>query len=71
MRLRQNGHHFPDDSLKYVSLNENLWILDILHLSYMSNLKSIVYDIKKKHFTVSNINKKFQDYVKGEYQSTM
>ena len=25
LRLRQNGHHFPADILKWIFLNENLW----------------------------------------------
>ena len=26
LRPRQNGHHFPDDILKWIFLNENAWI---------------------------------------------
>ena len=26
LRLRQNGRHFPDDNLKCIFLNENVWI---------------------------------------------
>ena len=26
LRLRQNGRHFADDTLKYILLNENVWI---------------------------------------------
>ena len=26
LRLRRNGHHFPDDIFKYISLNGNVWI---------------------------------------------
>ena len=26
LRLRQNGHHFPDDIFKCIFLNENVWI---------------------------------------------
>ena len=26
LRLKQNGCHFPDDILKWISLNENVWI---------------------------------------------
>ena len=27
LRLRQNSHHFPDDILKCIFLNENVWVL--------------------------------------------
>ena len=27
LRLRQNGHHFPDNILKCIFLNESVWIL--------------------------------------------
>ena len=27
LRLRQNGHHFPDDAFKWIFLIENVWIL--------------------------------------------
>ena len=28
LRSRQNGRHFADDILKYIFLNENIWILN-------------------------------------------
>ena len=35
LRLRQNGRHFPDDILKYIFVNENLWILIKISLMFV------------------------------------
>ena len=35
LRLRQNGGHFADDIFKYISLNENFWILNEISLEYV------------------------------------
>ena len=35
LTLRQNGHHFPDDIFKCISLNENVWILIKISLKFV------------------------------------
>ena len=35
LRPRQNGHHFPDDTFKWVSLNENVSILFKISLKFL------------------------------------
>ena len=35
LRPRQNGHHFPDDILKWIFLNENVWILINISLKFV------------------------------------
>ena len=35
LRPRQNGRHFPEDILKCIFLNENLWILKTISLKYV------------------------------------
>ena len=35
LRSRQNGHHFSDDILKWLSLNENLWITIKISLKFV------------------------------------
>ena len=35
LRLRQNGLHFPDDILKWIFLNENIWILIKISLKFV------------------------------------
>ena len=37
LRLRQNGRHFPDDILKFIFLDENIWI------SINISLKVVLY----------------------------
>ena len=37
LRLRQNGHHFPDDIFKYIFLNENVWISIKISLKVVPN----------------------------------
>ena len=34
-RPRQNGRHFPDDSFKWIFLNENVWILLRISLKFI------------------------------------
>ena len=46
LRLRQNGHHFAD-IFKWISLNENFWILNRISLKYvplgqMGNMTALV-----------------------------
>ena len=36
-RLRQNSRHFPDDSFKRISLNENVWISIEVSLKFVPN----------------------------------
>ena len=33
--LRQNGHHYADDILKYIFLSENVWILIKISLKFV------------------------------------
>ena len=35
LRPRQNGRHFPDDILKCIFLNENVWILIKISLKFI------------------------------------
>ena len=35
LRLRQNGHHFPDDIFKCIFLNENVWISIKVSLTFV------------------------------------
>ena len=35
LRPRQNGRHFPDDSFKWIFLNENVWILINISLKFV------------------------------------
>ena len=35
LRLRQDGHHFPDDIFKWIFLNENVWILIKISLKFV------------------------------------
>ena len=35
VRLRQNGHYFPDDIFKCIFLNENMWILIKILLKFV------------------------------------
>ena len=35
LRLRQNGHHFPDDIFQWIFLNENVWILIKISLKFV------------------------------------
>ena len=35
LRLRQNGHHFPDDIFKCIFLNENIWISIKISLKFV------------------------------------
>ena len=35
LRPRQNGRHFPDDILKWIFLNENLWISITISLKFV------------------------------------
>ena len=35
LRLRQNGRHFSDDILKYIFLNENVWISIKISLKFV------------------------------------
>ena len=35
LRLRQNGHHFPDDIFKCIFFNENVWILIKILLKFV------------------------------------
>ena len=35
LRPRQNGRHFADDNLKYIFLNENVWILIKISLKFV------------------------------------
>ena len=35
LRLKQNGRHFPDDILKYISLNENILISIKISLKFV------------------------------------
>ena len=35
LRPRQNGRHFPDDSFKRISLNENVWIKIKISLKFL------------------------------------
>ena len=47
LRLRQNGRHFPDDILKCIFLNENLWISIKISLKFVfkgpiSNIPALV-----------------------------
>ena len=44
---RQDGRHFPNDILKWIFLNENLWLLikislKLLPLSLMNNISALV-----------------------------
>ena len=43
LRPRQNGRHFPDDILKLIFLNENVWILIKISLKFV--LKSPIDNI--------------------------
>ena len=36
LRPRQNGRHFPDDILKWIFLNENIWISIKMSLKFVS-----------------------------------
>ena len=36
LRPRQNGRHFPDDILKWIFLNENVWILNKVSLKFVT-----------------------------------
>ena len=47
LRQRQNGRHFPDDILKWVFLNENVWIsinisLKIVPMGPIDNIPALV-----------------------------
>ena len=35
LRLRQNGHHFPDDIFKWIFLNEKVWISMKISLKFV------------------------------------
>ena len=35
LRPRQNGRHFPDESFKWIFLNENVWILIEISLKFV------------------------------------
>ena len=35
LRLRQSGHHFPDDTFKCIFFNENVWILIKMSLKFV------------------------------------
>ena len=37
LRPRQNGRHFPDDSFKWIFLNENVWISIEVSLKFVPN----------------------------------
>ena len=37
LRPRQNGRHFPDDSLKWIFLNENAWISIEVSMKFVPN----------------------------------
>ena len=48
LRLRQNGHHFPDDIFKCIFLNENVWILIEISLKFVpkgaiANIPALVW----------------------------
>ena len=36
LRLRQNGHHFPDDILKWIFMNKKVWILYDISLEFVT-----------------------------------
>ena len=36
LRPRQNGHHFPDEIIKLIFLNENIWISINISLKFVS-----------------------------------
>ena len=47
LRLRQHGHHFPDNIFKRIFLNENIWIAINISLSFvpkgpMDNIPALV-----------------------------
>ena len=35
LRLRQNGHHFADDIMRYIFFNENVWILIKISMKFV------------------------------------
>ena len=35
LRLRENGHHFPDNIFTYIFLNENVWISINISLNFV------------------------------------
>ena len=35
LRLRQNGHHFPDNTFKWIFVNEKVWISIKISLKYI------------------------------------
>ena len=39
LRPRQNGFHFPDDILKWIFLNENIWILIKISLKFVFEVR--------------------------------
>ena len=41
LKRRQNGHHFPDDILKCILLNENVWILIPLKFVFKGPINNI------------------------------
>ena len=43
LRLRQNGQHFADDTLKRIFFNENVWISIIISLMFVP--KGLIYNI--------------------------
>ena len=47
LRPRQNGRHFPDDILKWIFLNENVWIsieisLNVVPKGQINNISTLV-----------------------------
>ena len=41
LRPRQNGRHFPDNILKCIFLNENIWISITISLKFVSEVQII------------------------------
>ena len=39
LRPRQDGHHFPDDILKWIFINENLWISLKISLKFVRKVR--------------------------------
>ena len=39
LRLKQDGHPFPDDNFKCIFLNENIWILIKITLNFVPSGK--------------------------------
>ena len=55
LRSRQNGHHFADDILKCIFLDENIWIcieisLKFVHKGLINNKAALVRVMACRHF---------------------